>query len=114
MIAAEAEAFGPGAALVVGVEMGRTREETPPIPLLRPPSTGLRTCFDSAQGERNAPPQGMVEAGMGAGKEARAGGRAVAYRSVTTGPMKASVTDGTPKSFSLIRADVGSRAWGLI
>ena len=72
------EAFGPGAALVVGVEVGRTEEETPPIPLLRP--------FDSAQGERNAPPQGMVEAGMGAGEEARAGGRAVAYRSVSAGP----------------------------
>ena len=97
--------------------MGRTGEETPPIPLLRPPSTGLRTCFDSAQGERNAPPQGMVEAGMGAGKEARAGGRAVAYRSGVTGPMEAGATHGTPVvpprggmfHLSLIRADVGCR-----
>ena len=68
--------------------LGRTGEEAPPIPLLRP--------FDSAQGERNAPPQGMVEAGMGSGEEARVGCRAVPYRPGSTGPMKACVTHGTP------------------
>ena len=56
MIAAEAEAMGLGAALVVGVEMG----------------TG----------------------GIGIGEEARVGGRAVRYRSGTTGPMKAIATHG--------------------
>ena len=47
--------------------------------------------------------------GRGCGEEARAGGRAVPYRSVTTGPMKAIATHGTPMSFSLIRADVQGR-----
>ncbi len=74
MIAAKAETLGLWAALDVGVEQGRTGEETPPIPLLRP--------FDYAQGERNAPLRGVM-----GGKEARVGGRAVGYRSAETGLM---------------------------
>ena len=65
LIAAGAEAFGLGAALVAGVE-------------------GMRT-----------------------GEEARTGGRAVPYRSVTTGRCVGHATHGTPLVIILDRADVG-------
>ena len=88
LIAARAEAFSPGAALVVGVVLWAE--------------------------------------GNGCGEEARAVSRAVPYRSVTTGPMKAIATHGTPwfrsakgelsagRMFhlSLIRADVQGRGLG--
>ena len=50
----------------------------------------------------------------GTGKEARVGGRAVAYRSGVTGPMEAGATHGIPVVLSLIRADVGSRCPGKV